>query len=666
MKRVIAMLLAVMMLFTSGGEILAAELPSDNSNAVRSGDMILPTGVMEPEVTAIPQTEIPEAMDMDSNSVAINKYSKVYNHQWDKYSTNYYYNQLSAKQKEVWDALDAVCIYYLDNKETIPGCMLDTVSLSEEMSIEDLKVFWQLFMHSNPQYYFLSNGFSYYYGSSYETASGIILKCYSVFADGNDRAAATKKVKKQINAWEKIVGKCSSEEEKVKVIHDLICDKVAYNHAVFADGYISPEEEQQYLTQTAYSVLCGDSTVCAGYSDAMAIMCNGAGLDAVSVTSYDHQWNKVRINDIWYNYDATWGDSDEDGVYYGFFARSDESYEAHGYSHIEEDFWADYSPSANIDVEPSDPWSGPGTYPDISKTTAAPKIKITRSGDSYVVKISCDTSKATIYYTTDGTDPSVAATKATKYKKAFKVKGTCTIKAIAVRTGYLDSSITSKATKVESLEDATVTLSKTKYNYDGKSKKPTATVILDGKTLVEDTDYTVKYKNNKKIGKATVTITGINAYKGTIKKTFTISAKKGKTFTSGDNKYKVTGSSTVSFIGLKNTKVKKVTIPKTVEYGGKKFKVTAIADKALKGKNKVTEVIVGANVKTIGKSAFESCTKLKTITIKSTKLEKVGKNALKKINSKAKIKVPKNKLKSYKKLLDGKGQGSKVKIVKSK
>ena len=51
--------------------------------------------------------------------------------------------------------------------------------------------------------------------------------------------------------------------------------------------------------------------------------------------------------------------------------------------------------------------------------------------------------------------------------------------------------------------------------------------------------------------------------------------------------------------------------------------------------------------------------------VPSAKLKTVGKNAFKGIKATAKIKVPKSKEKSYKKLLKGKGQGSKVKIVKA-
>ena len=82
------------------------------------------------------------------------------------------------------------------------------------------------------------------------------------------------------------------------------------------------------------------------------------------------------------------------------------------------------------------------------------------------------------------------------------------------------------------------------------------------------------------------------------------------------------------------------------------------------GDKKLKKVVIGKNVQTIGKSAFEKATNLKSITIKSTSLKKVGKKAFKGIHAKAKIKVPAKKLRSYKRLLKGKGQKAGVKITK--
>ena len=59
-------------------------------------------------------------------------------------------------------------------------------------------------------------------------------------------------------------------------------------------------------------------------------------------------------------------------------------------------------------------------------------------------------------------------------------------------------------------------------HYTGKAITQKLTVKLGTKTLKAGTDYTVSYKNNKAVGKATVVITGKGGYKGSITKTFKI------------------------------------------------------------------------------------------------------------------------------------------------
>ena len=66
------------------------------------------------------------------------------------------------------------------------------------------------------------------------------------------------------------------------------------------------------------------------------------------------------------------------------------------------------------------------------------------------------------------------------------------------------------------------------------------------------------------------------------------------------------------------------------------------------------ELTIGKYVKKIVTNAFSGCKKLKVITINSTSLKSVGKNAIKGINKKAQIKVPKKKKKAYKKLFKSK------------
>lgn len=203
--------------------------------------------------------------------------------------------------------------------------------------------------------------------------------------------------------------------------------------------------------------------------------------------------------------------------------------------------------------------------------------------------------------------------------------------------------------------------------YTGKAKYPSLTITYAGSSLKVNKDYTVSYKNNTKIGMATVTIKGIGDYTGEVSKTFKITVKKNASYTVGNYKYKITnaktnGKGTVVLSGVKSKKGKSIKVADTVTIGGKKFLVTSIGNSAFSGCSKATSATIGKNVTKIGSKAFYNCKKLKKITVKGTKLKTVGSKALKGINKKASIKVPKSKKKAYERVLKRKGQASSVKI----
>lgn len=84
----------------------------------------------------------------------------------------------------------------------------------------------------------------------------------------------------------------------------------------------------------------------------------------------------------------------------------------------------------------------------------------------------------------------------------------------------LGFSFSAYADDAKVLTDTNVTLSQQSFVYDGIAKNPA--VIYNGITLLENTDYTVKYSNNVDVGTVKATITGINNYSGTAVKEFKI------------------------------------------------------------------------------------------------------------------------------------------------
>ena len=134
-----------------------------------------------------------------------------------------------------------------------------------------------------------------------------------------------------------------------------------------------------------------------------------------------------------------------------------------------------------------------------------------------------------------------------------------------------------------------------------------------------------------------------------------------------DALYKIddeSGSNEAAYVAPANNKSKTCTVPDTVVADGKKCKVTVIKSGAFKNNSKVVTIKVGKNVSKIESYAFKNCSKLKTIVIKSKKLtsKSLSKKTFKGISKKTTIKVPKAKLKTYKKLFRKNGLSNKVKI----
>lgn len=80
-------------------------------------------------------------------------------------------------------------------------------------------------------------------------------------------------------------------------------------------------------------------------------------------------------------------------------------------------------------------------------------------------------------------------------------------------------------TASRSLTRASVGLPYQSTYYTGKAIKPLVKVTLNDVDLRYNTDYTVSYRNNTALGKATVTVKGKGKYTGTVKRYFTITAR---------------------------------------------------------------------------------------------------------------------------------------------
>lgn len=96
---------------------------------------------------------------------------------------------------------------------------------------------------------------------------------------------------------------------------------------------------------------------------------------------------------------------------------------------------------------------------------------------------------------------------------------------------------------------------------------------------------------------------------------------------------------------------KKVSIPSTVVLEGVSYRVTGIAERAFKNNKKLKKIVIGKNIQTIGKQAFQGCRNLGYVRIKSKKLKNIGKQAFQGTGKNLHLRLPSKKVKMYKRMI---------------
>ncbi|MDO5714428.1 MAG: transglutaminase domain-containing protein [Tissierellia bacterium] len=147
----------------------------------------------------------------------------------------------------------------------------------------------------------------------------------------------TKEEKAQINEFIRLwvaqnISQEMGDEEKVKSIHDFIILQNQYNEG---------DENHQSAGYSVYSpgsILFGEGGVCEAYAYLFYKMALATGLEAIVVrgiaqpdsesSGFNHAWNMVKVDNIWYYIDLTWDDpvtkDGRDVLRYDYYLKSNE------------------------------------------------------------------------------------------------------------------------------------------------------------------------------------------------------------------------------------------------------------------------------------------------------------------------------------------------------
>lgn len=131
------------------------------------------------------------------------------------------------------------------------------------------------------------------------------------------------KIKNIIN---EILNDSMNLEEKIKAIHDYIINNTKY------DVNRTDNKITKYHSDIAYGALIEHYAICGGYADSMKLFLDYLNVPNYKISSENHIWNLVYLNNNWYHLDLTWDDpvtsTGKDVLEYDYFLISTDELKA--------------------------------------------------------------------------------------------------------------------------------------------------------------------------------------------------------------------------------------------------------------------------------------------------------------------------------------------------
>lgn len=252
---------------------------------------------------------------------------------WSNYRDADAANLLTSDEQLFYYRLGSLAAYYMNNS-TIDAYYVPAYSTYaingvqySDLGLTSSEAFYvaEWFVYSNPEYYFIKPTFL-------TTTSAMFLGCYDIAADGDDRATVTGQIYDSIDAMAtEVNNNASTDYDKEKYIHDLICSKITYVHGDY--------------DQSLYSAVMQSKTVCAGYAAFATVLLNASGIQATTSVSTCHAWNEVKLDGQYYALDITWDDSLSSYTYFNVCDANLKKYDSSTCEHTEDTNLASWIPT---------------------------------------------------------------------------------------------------------------------------------------------------------------------------------------------------------------------------------------------------------------------------------------------------------------------------------
>lgn len=214
--------------------------------------------------------------------------------------TFYYYNSLDDEQKQAY-----IMIYSMFNNFT--------ESRRLEITEAELNDLFVAVLYDNSEFFWVDIKYNFIdYGDSIE-----FMPDYRMESEQANKMSVA--LNNEIDKIVKSAENFTTDYEKELFFHDYVCEVTTYTEVDMDD--------------TAYSALRNGKAICEGYSRAMQVLLDRAGIENYLVVgdgktedgTEPHMWNIVEIDGKNYHLDATWDDTGSETDYgYLYFNVTDD------------------------------------------------------------------------------------------------------------------------------------------------------------------------------------------------------------------------------------------------------------------------------------------------------------------------------------------------------
>lgn len=290
-------------------EVSFDTLYDDSTTVVPGGSSKTDGSGLATDYVAV-QKELDKLMETD--------YTKLYGYQQlasdtvnGEYLTNAYKNMFN----DAYNALVSDDDYATTTSDGVSYFVIATYNYSSTSELELLASALMTMTEENPLFYFTYTG--YFYGSStfYFIGGGDYAKAAKRYVYNTDIINFVKDFNEEYEE-----SSPETEEEEALLIHDYICNRIAYEYT--SSGAASSE----FYAHNIIGVVEEIGAVCESYAETFTFLANQIGLESLVVVGYvyngnsnqgGHAWNYVNIDGVWYGLDATW--DDDTTISYDYF-----------------------------------------------------------------------------------------------------------------------------------------------------------------------------------------------------------------------------------------------------------------------------------------------------------------------------------------------------------